>query len=130
MYAGAHVAPDKERPTTRRLYELTVGAATAQKARACVSTPARNWYAMVDKPMPDLSPGSWNAFFCAAEPTDTWKWAPLPVRFENGFGMNVAIMPCLRAISLAAIFTKVKLSADLSASAYVKLISNWPLPSS
>ena len=65
--------------------------------------------------MPDLSAGSWNAFFWAAEPTDTWKCAPLPVRFENGFGMNVAIMPCLCAISLAAIFTNVKLSADLSA---------------
>jgi hypothetical protein len=52
-----------------------------------------------------------------AEPTDTWKCAPLPARFENGFGMKVAIMPCLWAISLAAIFTKVKLSADLSASA-------------
>ncbi len=41
-----------------------------------------------------------------------WKCAPLPVRFENGLGMKVAIMPCLRAISLAAIFTNVKLSAD------------------
>ena len=49
---------DSDRPTTRRLYEFTVGAATAQKARACVSTPARNWYAMVDRPMPDLSLGS------------------------------------------------------------------------
>lgn len=67
--------------------------------------------------MPDLSPGSWNAFFCDADPSETWKCAPLPVRFEKGFGMNVAIMPYLCAISLAAIFTKVKLSADFNASA-------------
>ena len=71
-----------------------------------------------------------NRFFCLSLPSEMWKCAPLPVRFENGLGMNVAIMPCLRAISLAAIFTKVKLSADFSASAYVKFTSNWPFASS
>ena len=35
------------------------------------------------------------------------------MRFENGFGMKVAIIPCLCATSLAAIFTKVKLSRGL-----------------
>jgi hypothetical protein len=39
MYAGAHVDPESERPTTRRLYELTVGAHTAASARACASSP-------------------------------------------------------------------------------------------
>jgi hypothetical protein len=33
MYAGAQVAPDSERPTTSRLYELIVGAQTAASAR-------------------------------------------------------------------------------------------------
>ena len=23
-----------------------------------------------------------------------WKWQPLPVRWANGLGMNVAISPC------------------------------------
>jgi len=71
-----------------------------------------------------------NRFLIFASPIEMWKCAPLPVRLLNGFGMNVAIMPCLRAISLAAIFTNVKLSADFSASAYVKFTSNWPFASS
>ncbi|MNQ76444.1 hypothetical protein D3C85_912870 [compost metagenome] len=40
MKAGAQVAPDSELPTTRRLYELTVGAAKAQSAGPWASKPA------------------------------------------------------------------------------------------
>ena len=43
MYAGAHVAPDSARPTTSRLYELTVGAQIAASAGACASKPPRKW---------------------------------------------------------------------------------------
>src|SRR6478735_8043422 len=126
MYAGAQVAPDSERPTTSRLYELIVGAQTAASARACASRPPRNWYPIVDNPSPRLSLSSWNRFLLFASPIEMWKCAPVPVRFENGFGMKLAIAPCLRATSDAAILNSTKLSAVLSASAYVKLISNWP----
>ncbi len=36
----------------------------------------------------------------------------MPVRLENGFGMNVAIMPIDLAISEAAILTKTSRSAE------------------
>ena len=39
---GAHVNPVIDPDFTSRLYELTVGAATAVNAGACASTPAMN----------------------------------------------------------------------------------------
>ena len=41
--AGAQVAPESERPTTKRLYELTVGAQKAHSAGPCSSKPAMKW---------------------------------------------------------------------------------------
>ena len=55
MYAGAQVAPESDLPTTRRLYELTDGAASAVSPRACSRIPARKWYPTFDSPIPLLS---------------------------------------------------------------------------
>ena len=57
-------------------------------------------------------------------------WAPEPVRSENGLAMKVAMAPCFRAVSPASILKKIKRSAVVRASAYLKLISYWALASS
>ena len=46
-----------------------------------------------------MSLSSWNRFLVFASPMEIWKCAPVPVRFENGLGMKVAIMPIWFAIS-------------------------------
>ena len=42
-YTGAHVMWSMSPTGSSRLYELTVGQATAVIARACLSTPAVKW---------------------------------------------------------------------------------------
>src|SRR6476469_330433 len=94
MYAGAHVAPLFGAPTTRRLYELTVGAVTAMYAFAWALRPPMKLYASGDNPRPrGSSAGSHSNRFSPSRHRLKWKWQPLPVRFANGFGMNVASRP-------------------------------------
>ena len=61
---------------------------------------------------------------------DMWKWQPFPVRCENGFGMNVAIIPCCSASVWTMYRKKIARSQETSASSYVKFCSNWPFASS
>src|SRR4051812_16794885 len=107
MYAGAHVAPVSERPTTRRLYEFTVGEHSAVTAGACARMPPRKWYASCDRFSPRGSLLSSNRL---REPLaiETCMCMPLPGRFANGFGMNEQIRPNSLAISHAAILKKMK----------------------
>ena len=54
------------------------------------------WYAVSESPSPRGSDSSRNRFVSPSQ-SDMWKWQPFPVRFENGFGMKVAIIPCCSA---------------------------------
>ena len=63
-------------------------------AFACAFSPPMNWYAVSDRPMPrGSSAGSHSKTFSPSFHRLMWKWQPLPVRWANGFGMNVAIIP-------------------------------------
>ena len=81
-------------PVTSRLYEPTVGAVRAMYAFACAFSPPMNWYAVSVRPRPrGSSEGSHSNTFSPSFHRLMWKWQPLPVRWPNGFGMNVAIIP-------------------------------------
>ena len=54
------------------------------------------WYAVSERPSPRGSDSSRKRFVSPSQ-SDMWKWHPFPVRWENGFGMNVAIIPCCSA---------------------------------
>ena len=92
-HTGDQVAPLVVVPSLSRLYELTVDAVTAEYARACPFKPPTKLYASADSPRPRGSASSRKRFVSPSH-KDMWKWQPLPVRFENGFGMNVASIPC------------------------------------
>ena len=94
IHTGDHVAPLAVVPSFSRLYELTVGAVTPLYARACVRSPPMKWYAVSESPSPRGSDSSRNRFVSPSQ-SDMWKWQPFPVSCENGFGMNVAIIPRL-----------------------------------
>jgi hypothetical protein len=55
-------------------------------------------YASVETPQPRGSAGSAKRFSPdSTSASDMLKCAPVPVRFEYGFGMNVTSKPCRRA---------------------------------
>ena len=62
--------------------------------------------------------------------TETWQWQPFPVRWGNGFGMNVARYPCFSAIDFTMYLKNACRSAVVRQSAYSQFISNCPLASS
>ena len=67
--------------------------------------------------MPSSPLASWKRFFLPALfQTETWAWQPLPVRFENGFGMKVARSPCFSASDFTMYLKKTCRSAVTSAS--------------
>jgi hypothetical protein len=56
------------------------------------------------------------------------RCAELPEWLENGLAMKLASLPCRRATSLAAYFSRALSSAATSASVYTRLVSTWPGP--
>ena len=99
MYAGAQVAPDSARPTTSRLYEFTVGAQTAASARRVREQPAEKPVAQLGQPEAALiRVVVERRCVFSSVPIEMWKCAPVPVRFENGLGMKVAMASWARAI--------------------------------
>src|SRR3954467_7814342 len=88
---GAQVKPVIEPLLTSRLYELTVGHATAQIAGAGARTPATKLYASGEMFAPRGSCPVANRFSpVERSASDMLKWPPLPVRSPYGFGMKVA----------------------------------------
>ena len=57
-------------------------------------------------------------------------WQPVPVSSANGFGINVARMPCRSAIVRTMYLKNECRSAVTSAVSYIQFISNWPFASS
>src|SRR5262249_34176787 len=84
------------KPGTSRLYEFVVGAANARIARACFSTP----------PMALRARSLMPAYFSPANrgwlPFHSEKCVciPEPLSSKTGLGMNVTVLPCLRATFL------------------------------
>src|SRR5262245_11481058 len=111
MYAGAHVAPENVRPTTRRLYEFTVGAASAVSGGPCPLSPPRDWYASGERPSLRLSDLSFNRLSVFLSASEICMCMPLPVRFDIGLGMNEQTAPSSCAISLAAMRSAIRRSA-------------------
>src|SRR5881275_3105748 len=131
MKTGAHVKPVIEPLLTSRLYELTVGHATAQIAGACASTPATKLYASGEMPAPRGSSSAAKRFSPVdASASDMLKWPPLPVRSPYGFAMKVACTLCRRATSLVISLQRMNRSHIVSASEYEKSNSNWLFASS
>ncbi len=96
------------------MYEFTHWLVTAVISRAWRSTPAMNAFAVFDRK--SSSDGSWKALLSPSN-SDRWVCMPLPGRWRNGLGMNVACAPCAIATSLITCRNVMMLSAIDSASA-------------
>src|ERR1700678_2029415 len=105
-----------------RLYEFTVGLVMAHIASAECMTPPMKWYAVFERPSSPFLSAKTFLFF--PDHNETCMWHPLPVRFENGFGMNVARKPCFSATDFTMNLKNACRSAVSSASSYSQFISN------
>src|SRR4051794_13673313 len=115
---GAQVTEPSGSRGVSRLYELTVGFATAAIARACFMMPAVKPYAIWLQPLPRGSFGSRNRFSPVSTfSSDMLKWWPEPQDPVYGLGMNVASSPCCLATCLAISRNSSSLSATSNAGA-------------
>jgi hypothetical protein len=118
--AGAQLVPDSDSPTTSRLYEFTVGAASAARPAECASTPPMKWRSTASSSKRQRVPSH----------SETWKCMPLPGWFANGLGIIENTRACFSAIACAASLNSISASALASAPAWRKFSSYWLCASS
>ena len=93
-----HVDPDSGVvAAVNRLYELTVGLNNAHSPDVFLKTPRRNPSAVSPSPCVSEFPPPITFFIVFASCNEQWQCADEPVRFENGFAMNVARRLCFSA---------------------------------